>query len=411
MRYAMLVLESLKTHKDYNDVSFDSEKKKARENLHLVIKEMEELKDQLNGVYQQKKQQEEEEEEKQKQEQQQQHKTIEQNDPYRKKEELELYNVPQQQLISNESNGTLQIDSIRREYLSRNPLHYQDSNSSHYQESKLEPLKNNVQLMSYPLVEPPSFSFDPSILPPGTDSSMPLYNRSSICNPLSRQSSISSTPNEIFSTRLHLDDSFTIASGAEASISQLKKSSSVAETEESLRNVFIDEELLSQFMKLSIRNTRNDIETCGILAGILKKNSLFVTYLIIPEQTGSSDSCAMIHEDDVFKIQDEKGLMTIGWIHTHPSHDCFLSSVDLHTHASYQFLLAESIAIVMAPKMSPNYGIFALTNPVGMNVIGSCNLRGFHPHEQTGLFERCKHVTLTSKGSTPFLVVDLRAKY
>ena len=35
-------------------------------------------------------------------------------------------------------------------------------------------------------------------------------------------------------------------------------------------------------------------------------------------------------------------MMTLGWIHTHPSQSCFLSSVDLHTHCGYQSILDEA---------------------------------------------------------------------
>jgi len=35
---------------------------------------------------------------------------------------------------------------------------------------------------------------------------------------------------------------------------------------------------------------------------------------------------------------------------THPTQTAFLSSVDLHTHSSYQLMLPEAIAIVCAPK-------------------------------------------------------------
>lgn len=35
---------------------------------------------------------------------------------------------------------------------------------------------------------------------------------------------------------------------------------------------------------------------------------------------------------------------------THPTQTAFLSSVDLHTHCSYQLMLQEAIAIVCAPK-------------------------------------------------------------
>jgi hypothetical protein len=43
---------------------------------------------------------------------------------------------------------------------------------------------------------------------------------------------------------------------------------------------------------------------------------------------------------------------------THPVQECFLSSIDMHTQASYQSLLAESVAVVIAPKFTPKYVVF-----------------------------------------------------
>ena len=57
----------------------------------------------------------------------------------------------------------------------------------------------------------------------------------------------------------------------------------------------------------------------------------------------------------MFQYQQDNNLMTLGWIHTHPSHDCFLSSVDMHTHMSYQLMLDEAVAVVVAPKVKPKY--------------------------------------------------------
>lgn len=51
----------------------------------------------------------------------------------------------------------------------------------------------------------------------------------------------------------------------------------------------------------------------------------------------------------VFAYQNEHDLITLGWIHTHPSQTAFLSSVDLHTHCAYQMMLSEAVAIVCAP--------------------------------------------------------------
>lgn len=46
----------------------------------------------------------------------------------------------------------------------------------------------------------------------------------------------------------------------------------------------------------------------------------------------------------------EGGLSPFFSSQTHPTQTAFLSSVDLHTHCSYQLMLPESIAIVCSPK-------------------------------------------------------------
>ncbi|KAJ6529587.1 hypothetical protein B0H10DRAFT_2248369 [Mycena sp. CBHHK59/15] len=53
----------------------------------------------------------------------------------------------------------------------------------------------------------------------------------------------------------------------------------------------------------------------------------------------------MDKEEGVLGFTKERGLITLGWIHTHPSQSCFMSPVDLHTHASLQRMLPESFAV------------------------------------------------------------------
>uniref|UniRef100_M3Y8P0 JAB1/MPN/MOV34 metalloenzyme domain-containing protein n=1 Tax=Mustela putorius furo TaxID=9669 RepID=M3Y8P0_MUSPF len=65
---------------------------------------------------------------------------------------------------------------------------------------------------------------------------------------------------------------------------------------------------------------------------------------------------------------------------THPTQTAFLSSVDLHTHCSYQMMLPESIAIVCSPKFQET-GFFKLTDH-GLEEISSCRQKGFHPHSK-----------------------------
>ncbi|KAJ7450735.1 hypothetical protein B0H11DRAFT_2077011 [Mycena galericulata] len=59
-------------------------------------------------------------------------------------------------------------------------------------------------------------------------------------------------------------------------------------------------------------------------------------------------------------------------IHTHPSQSCFTSSVDLHTHASFQRMLPESFAVVCAPESEPRFGIFRFTDPPELQAVLEC---------------------------------------
>lgn len=117
-----------------------------------------------------------------------------------------------------------------------------------------------------------------------------------------------------------------------------------------LRQIQVPQDTMTKFLSLASKNTANNIETCGILAGQLAYNRLNVTHVIVPKQNGTADSCTTMNEEEIFDIQDQKNLITLGWIHTHPSQTAFLSSVDLHTHCSYQIMMPEAIAIVCAPK-------------------------------------------------------------
>ncbi|CAJ2637000.1 unnamed protein product [Trifolium pratense] len=169
--------------------------------------------------------------------------------------------------------------------------------------------------------------------------------------------------------------------------------------------------LMEDFMKLAKSNTKKNLETCGVLAGLLKNRKFYITALIIPKQESTSDSCQTTNEEEIFDVQDKRSLFPLGWIHTHPTQSCFMSSIDLHTHYSYQIMLPESVAIVMAPTdSSKNHGIFRLTTPGGMSVIKQCDQRGFHQHNQPPdgglIYDTCTDVYMNP--NLKFDVIDLR---
>jgi len=188
------------------------------------------------------------------------------------------------------------------------------------------------------------------------------------------------------------------------------KPSAYLENGTPLRSVFLPGDLRSHFLSLAASNTRANLETCGILCGTLVSNALFISKLVIPEQTSTSDTCETVNESALFDYCDSEDLMTLGWIHTHPSQTCFMSSRDLHTHCGYQVMLPESIAIVCAPSKTPDWGVFRLTDPPGLKSVLNCNQTGlFHPHAEENIYTgalRPGHVY--EHNDLQFETVDLR---
>jgi STAM-binding protein len=76
-----------------------------------------------------------------------------------------------------------------------------------------------------------------------------------------------------------------------------------------------------------------------------------------------------------------------------------------------QVMSPEAIAIVCAPTdPSRKYGVFRLSDPGGVKTIGSCQRRGFHPHDNppdgSPIYEQCGHVKMDAQLAVE--VLDLR---
>ncbi|VDD91986.1 unnamed protein product [Enterobius vermicularis] len=164
--------------------------------------------------------------------------------------------------------------------------------------------------------------------------------------------------------------------------------------------------IVGKFIEKVERNTSLNIETCAVLCGNMGSGGIYrITHAVIPKQDGSPDSCDMHNEEEIFAFQDNHNLITLGWIHTHPSQTAFLSSVDLHTHCAYQLMLPEAIAIVVAPKY--NQVVAFRLSPEGMKEVGNCHQTKFHPHDNSNsLFNVCTDVEFDSKLNAE--VIDLR---
>ncbi|KAF7976920.1 hypothetical protein HWV62_5322 [Athelia sp. TMB] len=175
-----------------------------------------------------------------------------------------------------------------------------------------------------------------------------------------------------------------------------------------LKNVILPRECLHRFLSIAAINTSCNRETCGLLLGKDKGNKYAVTTLLIPRQHSTSDTCTMDEEELVMQFTEERSLITLGWIHTHPSQSCFMSSVDLHTHSGFQRMLPESFAVVCAPKSEPPFGIFRLTDPPGLETILHCQEKeAFHPHPDVPIYTDADkgHIQVRE---IPIEIVDLR---
>ncbi|KAJ2808806.1 hypothetical protein H4R20_000626 [Coemansia guatemalensis] len=190
------------------------------------------------------------------------------------------------------------------------------------------------------------------------------------------------------------------------------KQHSLTEGGARMRPIQVPEGIFEEFIDIASDNTRANLETCGVLCGrqVPGQDALIMTTLILPKQRATSDTCTTEHEEELFAEQMDRDLITLGWIHTHPSQTCFMSSLDLHTQCSYQLMLPEAIAIVCSPSYQPRFGIFRLTDPSGIDTIQNCKEKSaFHPHDDSKVI-----YTNASDGSHVLLanydfdIVDIR---
>ncbi|KAG1896946.1 uncharacterized protein F5891DRAFT_1165455 [Suillus fuscotomentosus] len=160
-----------------------------------------------------------------------------------------------------------------------------------------------------------------------------------------------------------------------------------------LKTVSLPRECLPRFLSIPSLNMARNRETFRLLLGQDKGNKFTVTTLLIQRQHSTSDTCTM----------DEEEL-----IHTHPSQSCFMSSVDLHTHSGFQRMLPESFAVVCAPKFTPNFGIFRLTDPPGLQTNLDCNVKeAFHLHPEVPIYTDADKGHVQMK-DIPLEILDLR---
>ena len=171
-----------------------------------------------------------------------------------------------------------------------------------------------------------------------------------------------------------------------------------------LRRLVLPRGTVEAFVAGAAAGTARGVETCALLSGRLAGGALVVTHCVVPPQRATADACTVLDELAVFAFHDAHDLITLGWIHTHPTQSLFLSSVDLHTTLPFQQLLAEAVAVVVAPRRPPQHALFALT-PNGLAALAACTAPGFHRHSEPNLYGTPSHVVFQDGAPT---IVDLR---
>jgi STAM-binding protein len=164
-----------------------------------------------------------------------------------------------------------------------------------------------------------------------------------------------------------------------------------------LRPLRLPRDLVPRFEAIAQPNTftgERGLETCGVLMGrpvpAGQGGGFEVTLLVVPKQVGKPDDCEMHGEEELLGLCLSRGLIQLGWIHTHPSQACFMSSMDLHTHAGFQLSLRESVAIVLAPRdPACRVAFFRLTDDAsgggsGLQLIQACDVRDRMLHRCDG---------------------------
>ncbi|CAD6193554.1 unnamed protein product [Caenorhabditis auriculariae] len=172
------------------------------------------------------------------------------------------------------------------------------------------------------------------------------------------------------------------------------------------KNYAIPCDLVEKFLKCCAENTKNNIQTCGVLAGRKLRDRYIITHVLVPKQSGTADYCVGQGEEEVSCILDNASLLTLGWIQTNPKSKAHMSPMDFHTQHAYQKIMKESVAVICAPAHD-EVTAFTMT-PRGMEVLSECKLTGNHPHPETygELYTTAPHVVWSTDFNS--YILDIR---
>lgn len=181
-----------------------------------------------------------------------------------------------------------------------------------------------------------------------------------------------------------------------------------------MREIQIPENFFKAFVNLAWAQN-NDKEYMGWILGqehVLprsKKTALFVEGIYIPKQSGDFYTVAEMDNDSSGLVShlEKSGTKVIGWVHSHPTFDAFLSSVDQHVQHQLQSEFPKSIAVVFDQHKWAR--VLRLTE-AGMKTVEDCSEDATvsHPHSLPleELFTDVEYFTVLSGQRSRLLVVN-----
>ena len=106
-----------------------------------------------------------------------------------------------------------------------------------------------------------------------------------------------------------------------------------------------------------VKHTLTDLtrEVAGLLVGkYLKKSDVLEVWDAISGDQKASSGFVYLDEDVMaataeWLMRERPGLYIVGWYHSHPGFDVFLSTIDIETQRRYQTMFPKAIAMVVDP--------------------------------------------------------------
>ncbi|CAJ0928502.1 unnamed protein product, partial [Mesorhabditis belari] len=168
------------------------------------------------------------------------------------------------------------------------------------------------------------------------------------------------------------------------------------ETLLSFISIELPQNAVSKFLEV-VRVSRRDVAAAlAFFCGKKTDKSYEITHLVFPGQIYLQDKSQIVVPKEMTKILSEQAPEVIGWIHTHPRGDAFMSTTDLHDHFPYQKKIESAICVICTTndRQGEDIGYFHMTKR-GMEAIERCTLNDRpHNHCQGAgpLFQKAKHI-------------------